>query len=192
MNAKFFAFSASGIFLSSCVSPGPATANAVPSEAHWQQGNYTVVFRAGPREGERSLSRYQVTRGPSGEDLQTLVLESAQSTQGFLTVTNPAPKNHIRVVSGSAGDPLVIEEDIPNDCGPCRNFALVQPDGRGQLAHRWLRLPEKSYPGGGINSEFPSVTAVTSATLTYRYSDGTLQTVKISSLPVEDRPQRPG
>jgi hypothetical protein len=122
-----------------------------------------------------------------------LVMESAHSDGGFNSVTNGDPKEWIRIIPDSNGRALLIEEEIPNDCGPCSNYLWVHLDAHGFLEGTYLQLPsEASGHTGGIDYEYPKVRSLESNVLRYDYSRGAAVTTRIDSLVKTDRPQPPG
>jgi len=165
-----------------------------PTSANWTKENFRVHFQAGPRGREdRSYSFYEIKH--TGEDQQerSLVMESAHSLGGFQSVTNGDPKNWIRIIEDPSGHALLIEEEIPNDAGPCSNYLWVRSDSNGFLEGTYLRLPSKTTGShGGINYEYPKVRALDGENLTYTYSQGEPTIENIDSIEKVDRPTPPG
>ena len=108
-------------------------------------------------------------------------------------MTNGDPKNWIRVVQDPNGRALLIEEEIPNDCGPCSNYLWVHLEASGLIAGEYLRLPtEVTGPPGGIDYEFPMVRSLDGDVLRYDYSTGAGVTKRIDQIERSDRPTPPG
>lgn len=110
----------------------------------WKIGDFGVRFRPGPRGEEgRSYSLYQICHKAAGQQEREVVMESAHTLGGFGSVTNGGLKNWIRIVQDPSGRALLIEEEIPNDCGPCSNYLWVHLDTNGFVEGTYLRLPSK-------------------------------------------------
>ena len=171
----------------------PSATNAASTE--WKIGDFGVHFQAGPRGHEdRSYSYYQISYTASGEQERELVMESAHTLGGFNCVTNGEPKNWIRVVQDPNGKALLIEEEIPNDCGPCSNYLWVHLDSNGFVEGTYLRLPSKvtGPPGEGIDYEYPRVRSLEGNVLRYSYSVGAPVTKQIDQIEKSSRPTPPG
>jgi hypothetical protein len=122
-----------------------------------------------------------------------MVMESAHTLGGFGSVTNGDPKNWIRIVQDPNGRALLIEEEIPNDCGPCSNYLWVHLDANGFIEGEYLRLPSKvTGPPGGIDYEFPKVRSLDGDVLRYDYSTVVGVTKRIDQIEKSDRPTPPG
>lgn len=165
-----------------------------PTTTGWRLGDFLVRFQAGPRGMEgRSYSYYEVTHAAEGQPERSLVMESAHSLGGFGSVTNGDPRNWIRIVQDPSGRALMIEEEIPNDCGPCSNYLWVHLDANGFVEGTYLQLPSKvTGPPGGIDSEYPKVLSLAGEHLTYKYRTGPGITVSIGQIGKSDRPTPPG
>jgi hypothetical protein len=122
-----------------------------------------------------------------------MVKESAHTLGGFSSVTNGDPKNWIRIVQDPNGRALLIEEEIPNDCGPCSNYLWVHLDANGFFEGTYLRLPLKvTGPPGGIDYEYPKVRSLDGDVLRYDYSTGVGVTKRIDQIEKADHPTPPG
>jgi hypothetical protein len=171
----------------------PSATNAASTE--WKIGDFGVRFQGGPRgQEDRSYSYYQISYTAAGQQERHLVMESAHTFGGFGSVTNGDPKNWIRIVRDPSGRALLIEEEIPNDCGPCSNYLWVHLDTNGFIEGTYLRLPSKvtGIPGGGIDYEYPTVLTLDGNTLRYGYSVGSPVTKRIDQIEKSDRPMPPG
>lgn len=185
---------AGAALLSGCAGtsvPEPKQASPV----NWKTSRYAISFTPGPKDSlhtGKTFSYYRIALldAPSGE----LTLPSAHSTGGFGTVTNPDPKNWIRLIEDPENSALVIEETIPNDCGPCTNYLLVEPDAerREWLQHRYFKLPERSSGTGGIDSAFPTITSLRDGRVEYQYPNSPVEQRSVRSLPTEAAPTPPG
>jgi hypothetical protein len=162
----------------------------------WLAGSYAVEFRLGagsPWAAGYQPSVYRICRRGLGGQQDAVEAVSAQSAQGFATVVDGDPRSHIRLVVDPSGEVLVIEEDIPNDCGPCRNFLLVRTGAAGQLEVRYLLLPERGHGVmAAVSGEYPAVESVFAGGMVVRYAGTGPETVWFRSLPWRDRPQWPG
>lgn len=167
---------------------------APTSPSSWGTERFTVRFLAGSRSlgGRKTASRYEVIPirlGSSGR----LMVSSAHSTDGFETVNHRAPTHYIKVLPDSKSEALVIQETIPNDCGPCTNYIWIRPDGPTTFVHSYLLLPERATGAtGGMDSEFPEIVSLRNGRLTYRYSTGSAITVEAGSAPSAGEPTPPG
>jgi hypothetical protein len=165
-----------------------------PVTAIWKLENFRVQFQAGPTSSEgRSFSFYEITK-TSPEELPSLVMESAHSLARFGSVTNGDPKYWIRIIEDSNAKALLIEEQIPNDCGPCLNYLWVRPDSNGYIRGTYLRLPSKvtGPPNAPIDYEYPKVRSLDGGVLRYDYSIGGTVTKRIDQIEKSDRPTPPG
>jgi len=185
------------LLLSACVVGGCVSTNrlaAPTSSSSWETERFTVRFFAGPRsfEDQKSTSRYEVVPTRLGSRGR-LIVSSAHSTGGFESVTNPAPTNYIKVLPDAKSEALIIQETIPNDCGPCTNYIWIRPDRSTTLTHSYLQLPSRtSGDSRGIDYEFPEVVSLRNGKLTYRYSTGSAITVEAESVPCSQEPTPPG
>ena len=171
----------------------PSATSAASTE--WKVGDFGVRFQAGPRGEEgRSYSYYRISHKAAGQQERELVMESAHTLGGFGSVTNGDPKNWIRIVQDPSGRALLIEEEIPNDCGPCSNYLWVHLDTHGFIEGTYLRLPSKvtGIPGEGIDYEYPRVLSLDGNALRYGYSVGSPVTKRIDQIEKSDRPMPPG
>jgi hypothetical protein len=120
-------------------------------------------------------------------------MESAHTLGGFGCVTNGDPKNWIRVVQDHNGSALLIEEEIPNDCGPCSNYLWVHLDSNGFIEGEYLQLPSKATGlPGGIDYEYPRVRSLDGDILSYSYSIGDSIAKRIGQIEKARRPTPPG
>jgi len=170
----------------------PLATNAASTD--WKIGDFGVRFQAGPRGHEdRSYSYYQISHKAAGQQERELVMESAHTLGGFGSVTNGNPKNWIRIVQDPSGRALLIEEEIPNDCGPYSNYLWVHLDTNGFLEGKYLRFPSKvTGPPGGIDYEYPKVRSLDGTILRYDYTVGAIVTKRIDQIEKTDRPMPPG
>jgi hypothetical protein len=175
-----------------CVSTSQLAPSAGSSS--WKSEGFSVQFFAGPKsfEDQKSTSRYEVIPTRLGS-IGRLIVSSAHSTGGFESVTNPAPTNYIKVLPDSKSEALIIQETIPNDCGPCTNYIWIRPDGPTRFTHSYLQLPSRTTgPPGGIDYEFPEVVSLHNGQLTYRYTKGSAITVRAELVPGAKEPTPPG
>lgn len=184
------------VSLSGCASQKASVhTHTTPTTAEWKIGEYTVVFRAGPREYEtpKSFSSYEITR--KFESLSypsSIAAESAQSLEWFQSNPTSTPSENIKLSTSSSGKTLLIVEEVPNDCGPCTNWILVRGDGES-LIYDYLVLPYQLPDPSDIFGETPTVTKITENEISFRYSDGKKHTVPVKSVvKAEKRPTFPG
>ncbi len=164
------------------------------ASTEWRKGDFRVRFQAGPRgEDGRSYSFYDITHTATRQQERSMVKESAHTLGGFGSVTNGDPKNWIRIVQDSNGRALLVEEEIPNDCGPCSNYLWVHLDANGFVEGSYLRLPSKvTSPPGGIDYEYPKVRSLDGDVLRYDYSTGAGVTKRIDQIEKANHPTPPG
>lgn len=171
----------------------PSATDAATSD--WKMGDFGVRFLGGSRGEEGgSYSYYRISHKAAGQQERELVMESAHTPGGFGSVANGDPRKWIRIVQDPSGRALLIEEEIPNDCGPCSNYLWVHLDTNGFIEGRYLRLPSKvtGVPGEGIDYEYPTVLSLGGNTLRYGYSVGSPVTKRIDQIEKSDRPMPPG
>lgn len=188
------AFSISSCLIVGCTAPSSTPApvvNSTSSTADWKNGEYTVSFRAGPGSYEKSFSSYDISRKFEKDDYpKSIAVESALLLTSFLG--NSKPGDLIKLFTSSTGKTLLIEEDIPNDCAPCRNWILVR-GMEGDLIYDYLNVPSRPVPPEEIMGEFPQIIKVTENEVTFRYSDGKKDSVMVKDVTKkEKRPTFPG
>lgn len=178
--------------LMSCATPGSFATSIGPES--WESEHFTVRFFAGSRsfEDHKSSSYYEVIPTRLGPNSR-IIASSAHTTSGFAGTTNPEPRNYIKVLSDSDSEALIIQETIPNDCGPCTNYIWIRPDSQATFTHSYLQLPELGMGAtDAIDSEFPEVMSLKDGQLTYRYSKGAAITANAASIPAKPEPTPPG
>lgn len=121
-------------------------------------------------------------------------MESAHSDWPFVgSGRDSSPEEFIRVIADPNGKALLIEEEIPNDCGPCSNYLWVHFDSDDVLQGEYLQLPSKETgPPGGINYGFPEVRSLDGDILRYEYSTNLIITKPIGQIEKSNRPTPPG
>ena len=181
------------LLLVGCATPIPPRGKS-PTSAEWRKGDFQVRFQAGPRGQEgRSSSFYEITHAATGQEERRIVMESAHSLGGFGSVTNGDPRNWIRIVQDPSGRALLIEEEIPNDCGPCSNYLWIHLDSKSVVEGEYLRLPSRvTGPPGGIDYEYPKVRSLEGDVLRYDYRKGAGVTKRLDQLEKIDHPTPPG
>lgn len=162
--------------------------------SEWQEGDFHVRFQAGPRGRDgRSFSFYEVTHKSEGKPGYSIAMESAHTLRGLRSVTDSNPKSWIRIVQAPGRRALLIEEEIPNDCGPCSNYLWIHLDSGDFIEGEYLRLPSKvTGPPGGINYRYPKVRSLDGDVLTYDYGTGAIVTKHIGRIEKSERPTPPG
>ena len=180
------------LIIGCATSSRPSATNAASTE--WKIGDFGVRFQAGPRgQDDKSYSYYRISYTADGMQQREFVMESAHTDGGFNTDTNGDPKNWIRIVQDPNGRALLIEEEIPNDCGPCSNYLWVHLDINGFVEGTYLRLPSKvTGSPGGIDYEYPKVRSLDGNVLRYDYTVGTTVTKRIDQIEKSGRPTPPG
>lgn len=171
-----------------------AAKSATVTTADWKTGLYTVQFRAGPFDylAVRSFSSYEISRQLEGlSHPSSIVVESGISINSCRGVANK-PDEWIKVYTSGSGKTLLIEESVPNDCGPCTNWILVRVI-EGELVYEYLDLPVRSIDPKQIFPEEPRITRVLEQEISFEYSDGQKRTVAVKDLVKrEKRPTFPG
>jgi hypothetical protein len=159
----------------------------------WQIGGFRVGLQAKSRDLEdKSYFIYNISYSALGEHERELVMESAHTLGGFSSVTNGDPKNWIRIIQDPNGRALLIEEEIPNECGPCSNYLWVHLDTEGHIEGTYLQLSSKvTGPPEGINYEYPKVISLDGNILRYGYTVGTTVSKRIDQIEKSDHPTQP-
>jgi len=176
-----------------CATPIPRHGKS-PTSAEWRKGDFHVRFQAGPQgQAGRSYSFYEITYTAAGQEERSAVMESAHSLGGFGSVTNGDPRNWIRIVQDPSGRALLIEEEIPNDCGPCSNYLWIHLDFNHFVEGEYLRLPSRGTGSpGGIDYEYPKVRSLEGDVLRYEYSKGAGVNKRLDQMEKVDHPTPPG
>jgi hypothetical protein len=171
---------------------GESTSTQAPTRLIDQK--FSVSLSLGRRiDFSKTHSTYQIEalRGIASH----ITIPSALSLESIQTLDDPDLSKLWKTVvdeEDHAATRLLIEEDVPNDCGPCKNYAWITRKPNGAFECRFLTLPERTTGSGGIDYEFPTVTRLSASTLTMNYSDGKEFTVNIDSLPKKATPTHPG
>lgn len=165
-------------------------------QTHWATKKYEVSFTSGPEAtgGRKTFSFYRIRSlsSPPGEEI---IVPSAQTTNGLQSAANSNPKNYIRLIEDPENAVLLIQEDIINDCCPCTNYALIEPNPDGGLPqYRFLQFRARptGTRQGAFGQEFPSISAVSDSTIEYKYGNGPVEQSDIKSLPSKEEPTPPG
>ena len=147
----------------------------------------SVRFHPGPSlsYSDRTASYYEVSHKAAGA---TVYVESAHSDGQFQTVTDGTPRNYIRVIPSDSKQMLIIEEDIPNEVGPCKNFILISRR-ENQLDTTYMSLPWKDID---LVGECPSITSVDESFVSYRYAAGEIFREHIDDIEKAEHPTPPG
>ena len=180
--------------LSGCATIIP-TSEGAATKSEWKKGDFHVRFQAGPR-GQDGLtySFYEITHISVSKQEQKLVMGSAHSDWPFVgSGIDSRPEDYIRVIADPNSKAILIEEVIPNDCGPCSNYLWIHLDSSSFAVGDYLRLPSKvTGPPEGIDYEYPKVRSLDGDVLRYDYSTGGTVTKRISQIEKSDRPTPPG
>jgi hypothetical protein len=179
--------------LSGCAASN-ARSGESPTSAEWKSGDFRVRFQAGPRgQAGRSYSFYEITYATAGKEGRSKVMESAHTTGGFECVTNGDPRNWIRIIQDPNGRAILIEEEIPNDCGPCSNYLWIHAGSTALLEGEYLRLPSKvTGPPEGIDYEYPKVRSLNGDVVRFDYSTGLAVSKRIDQIEKAEHPTPPG
>jgi hypothetical protein len=163
----------------------------------WKLDKFVIQFQAGPKSERAghpfSHSFYQVSRKFERYDVPTnLGIESAMDIQHFQWNPNAQPTDCIKLFTSRSGNTLLIEENIPNDCGPCWNHILVVADADG-MEYEYLNLPSRVTKRTEVFGFDPKVTSIGDTQITYRYEDGTTITENLKHHAKHDKlPNYPG
>lgn len=163
--------------------------------SEWKKGNFHVRFQAGPRAQDgRTYSFYEITYTSVSQQEQELVMGSAHSTWPFVgSGIDSSPDEFIRVIADPNGKALLIEERIPNDCGPCSNYLWVHLDTNEFMQGTYLQLPYKVIgPPREFDYEFPKVRSLDDDILRYDYTVGATVTKRIDQIEKSNLPTPPG
>ncbi len=160
----------------------------------WQSPAFSVGFCPGTPQPDRqeTPSQYKIvpTRLGTGG---SFAVRSAHTRHGFASTDDPTPSRFIKVFTDPAAEALLIQEVIPNDCAPCRNYLWVRPADRTTFTCTYLQLPSRAlgsrFP---VDYELPEIVSLQHGQLTYRYTKGASITVPAESLPSAREPTPPG
>jgi len=199
MNKSNHAIIVTAIGILACLVSGCASPKAAPvvdstaTTAAWKSGEYTVSFRAGPGSYEKSYSHYEISRKfESDSYVSTVVAESPLMINSFRSGYYRKPEDNIQLFTSSSGKTLLIVEDVPNDCCPCRNWIIVR-GVEGDLVYDYLNVPSREVKNSDDFEEHPQIIKVTENEITYRYSDGKRGSSLVKDIvKKEKRPTFPG
>lgn len=119
-------------------------------------------------------------------------IESSMSIWHFQQHPESKPEEHIRIFTSTSGRTLLIEEDVPNDCGPCWNHVLVRFE-EDELSATYLEIPERVTPKTEVFGHTPRVLKITDEQMTYGYADGTRVSEPFDKrIKTDQRPKPPG
>lgn len=195
--SKAVAFMAGVAFLTGCAAQLDHPSIPENASARWKKGDFSIVFRAGPKPfgEEKSYSSFEISRQFEGLSGPTsIVVESPQDIAYFRWSQKNKPTDFIKLMLSDSGLTLLIEEAVPNDCAPCTNYILVWADERGrQLDAEYLAFPPGKTAPGDIFPDQPEIAKLTDTDVTFRYRDGTIRTRSFKTLTKPDRrPAFPG
>lgn len=191
--AKFSIASLLLFFVTACSTTTQDPQKSPPS-MEWKKGDFQVRFQAGAKgEMGRSYSFYKITYAPAGRLEMMIVKESAHTTDGFECVTNGHPKDWIRIIQDPNGKAILIEEEIPYECGPCSNYLWIHGTDDGvMLEGDYLLLPSQVDDSqGGINYSYPKVISLDGEFLSFEDSSGARVTNRIDQIEKSKRPSTP-
>jgi hypothetical protein len=191
--------------LSSCgIGGGPTTrlplVKAEPEVAanryttKWQAGAFEVVFQAGEKEfgSDEAPSSFHITRTAQDGSSQQIRTESYFSRSTIDDLNDIHPAKEMRVAMDAEQRHLMIDENIPNECGPWTAVTLVTADANGHLSASYLDFPSRkdaASKGEEIDWEYPELTGITGSTVTWRYPGSRLiERKKFSELHSRARP----
>ena len=197
---KAVALLAAVAFLTGCAAQLDHPSIPENASARWKKGDFSVVFRAGPKPfGEgKSYSSFEISRQfPEMSGPTTIVAESPQDIEWFRRSPKQRPSDFTKFFVSDSGMTLLIEETVPNEIAPCTNYILVradEKDERGrQLDYQYLAFPAGKSVPGTIWREEAEVTKLTDSDITYRYRNGRVMTQPFKALTKpEQRPSFPG
>jgi hypothetical protein len=181
------------ISLVGCKTTVPTSLDA-PTKLEWRKGRFDLSFRAGVQGFDHESSFfYEITYLDDEQRTQKVVMESAHGVDGFRSANWGDPQKWIRMVEDPNGKALLIEEVIPNDCGPSSNYLFAHLEFNGVLKGVYLQLPSKvTGPPEGINYEYPYVRSLDGDFLTYDYRRGPTVTKCITQIEQTENPTPPG
>jgi hypothetical protein len=191
--AKFSIASSLLFFITACSTTTQDPQKSPPS-MEWNKGNFHVRFQAGPRgELASSFSFYEVTYAPADEEKEIIVRGSALTNDSLGCVSNGHPNDFIRIIEDPSGKAILIEEEIPNDCGAITNYLWIHQDKVGDMLQGdYLQLPdEPAAPYEEAENDCPKVEMIDGDILRYRHSTGSRFTRRISEIEKTKRPTMP-
>jgi hypothetical protein len=176
----------------------PVQRSMLANAAHtWKRAPFVVQFIAGPKgdlDGHSfSYSSYQVSRKFEKYSVPTdLVIQSAMDIHHFQWNSKAQPTDYIKLFTSRSGNTLLIEENIPNDCGPSWNHILVVT-AADDMEYEYLDLPSRVTKQTEVFGFTPEVLSISDTQITYRYSDGTTISEDLKQHAKRDkRPNYPG
>ena len=114
------------------------------------------------------------------------------SIESFRSGYATKPNDYIKFHTSGSGKTLLIVEEVPNDCAPCKNWILVRGEEES-LIYDYLDLPSRQVKPTDDFGEYPQITKVTENEICFRYSDGKNRTMAVKELvKPEKRPTFPG
>jgi len=174
-------FALSALLFCGCAAPvaesgGPNQVPVVETGRYntvWQRGAFQVSFSAGENVfmGRRAPSSFTIAHTGSDGKRGEVTTTSYISRGVIDNMDEPRPENKIRILSDTAQQQLIIEEDIPNQTGPWVNTTLVTLRKDGELTVRYLDLPlrKSGKEDKGITEEYPLITGFDSGSVTLKY-----------------------
>lgn len=185
----------------------PAAVPVVPSSTHftWQLGKFTVQFDAGKvehsDEGTIPHSAYKVRYERPSVPSLTAIAYSAQDIETLTYEERFHLPELIRVHVSPSGKSLLIDEYVPNDGAPCRNYIHLEIR-EDALAFSYLLLPKQALPSpvtsklgtvvyAPIHQQVPSVTSLSENTVHFRYPDGIEDSLPLKDVQRASRPMFP-
>ena len=142
-----------------------------------------------PYQDFKPTSIYRITHQEAGNILTLNETSAFQGNYDYLKDDQVAA--NLRILTDSTGDALLIQETIPNDCGPCDNYLLVRKSA-DKLEPRWLRMPTRLTSNAAEFEENPAIKAVTNDTIWLQYGGKKVFKVKIDTLETVPGPYPPG
>lgn len=172
------------MFVSGC-----AANTKLPEPDHRRIGRFfTVEFS--PAEGSEPNAKdpyYRITRNAvSGSPLRVMSrLKNEKSPMGAAG----SAAGLTRLIEGTDGRHLIIEEEFPNDAWPVKSYILVSATDHRPLEYTFLRVPEAPYEG--TPNDPSKVISLDGDVLTFRYANGTQAHRRLEDIPKMAKPKQP-
>jgi len=170
--------------------PSPSTPFPRSGSLEWRSEKWKVSLQRHPYEDFKPTSVYRITYQTAGHTATLNETSAFQDNDGYTNDDQVAA--NLRILTDPTGEVLLIQETIPNDCGPCDNYLLVR-NVTGKLEAKWLQMPTSTKRNAGApEGENPKIIAITTGNLWLQYDAEKAFKVKIDTLEAVPGPFPPG
>jgi len=169
--------------------PSPSMPFPRSGPLEWRNEKWKVSLQRHPYEDFKPTSVYRITYQTADRTVTLNEASAFQENDGYINDDQVAA--NLRILTDPTGEVLLIQETIPNDCGPCDNYLLVR-NVAGKLESKWLRMPTSANPNVSDFEENPKIIALTADAVWYQYDAKKVFQVKIDTLKTAPGPFPPG